>query len=61
MHSDIKKGALRERCVLFGNQQSDRNSMKMRKLFVEPFEHSDIGNMPKNVSNNMKIILQFIL
>ena len=37
MYSDIKKGAFCERCVSFGKQQSDRNGMKMRKLFVEPF------------------------
>ena len=37
VYSDINKGAFCERCVLFGNQQSDRNGMRMRKLFVEPF------------------------
>ena len=37
VYSDIKNGAFCERCVLFGNQQSDRNGMRMGKLFVEPF------------------------
>ena len=37
VYSDIKKGAFCERCVLFGNQQSDRNGTKMRKLFIEPY------------------------
>ena len=53
MYSDIKKGVFCERCVLFGNQQSDRNGMRMRKLFVEPFV--DWKHARKRLENRMKL------